>query len=233
MRHEHHNHHHHHEPGFSGPGFDGCGHDGGFGDRGHRRSHGRGPGAGGPGFGGPGFGGPGFGGPGFDPRGGFGHGGRGRARRGDTRLAILSLLNDEPANGYGIIKRIAERTDDSWRPSPGSIYPTLQQLTEEGLITASGENGAHELTAAGVKYVGEHAEQIAHIWDARPQRGEHGGLREAAHALMTVIGDFRHSTQQQRDAAIDELKRTRKALFRILASDDEAHGQAEEDTDTK
>src|SRR5579871_6372056 len=91
--------------------------------RGHGRRHrhgGFGP-RGGRGFG-PGFGGPGFGGPDFGGR-GFGPGGRGsRARKGDVRSAILSLLAEAPASGYGLMKTIAEKTNDAWRPSPGSVY---------------------------------------------------------------------------------------------------------------
>src|SRR5690625_1622012 len=88
----------------------------------------------------PGFGpGPGFGfGPG--PRGGRrGHGrrGHGRGRRGDVRAAILLLLAERPMHGYEMIQQIAERSQELWRPSPGSVYPTLQLLTDEGLITAA------------------------------------------------------------------------------------------------
>ena len=89
-----------------------------------------------------GFGGfgPGRGGFGFDPRGGFGFGGpRGRrgggrrGKRGDVRAAILMLLADRPMHGYEMIQEIAERSSGLWRPSPGSVYPTLQLLVDEGL----------------------------------------------------------------------------------------------------
>ena len=67
--------------------------------------------------------------------------GRGpRARRGDVRAAILDLLAEgEPWNGYQIIREIAERTHGVWRPSAGSVYPALQQLEDEGLISPEGE----------------------------------------------------------------------------------------------
>ncbi|MGV0798899.1 PadR family transcriptional regulator, partial [Mycolicibacterium elephantis] len=87
-----------------------------------------------PGFG-PGWRGPAFGfgfGPG--PRGGR-RGGRGRGRRGDVRAAILKLLVERPMHGYEMIQEIAERSQNLWRPSPGSVYPTLQLLVDEGLIT--------------------------------------------------------------------------------------------------
>ena len=76
---------------------------------------------------GPPFGGPGWGG------GPFG-GGRGRRRRGDVRTAMLMLLAEEPRNGYQLMQTIEERSGGRWRPSPGSVYPTLAQLEDEGLI---------------------------------------------------------------------------------------------------
>ena len=92
---------------------------------GHRSGHRHRHGPHGGGFGGP-FGG--FG-PGRGPR------GRGRkARRGDIRTAALLLLNEEPRNGYQIMQEVEERSDGVWRPSPGSVYPALQQLEDEGLI---------------------------------------------------------------------------------------------------
>ena len=102
------------------------------------------------GFGGPGFGGPGFGGP---P---WARGMRGpKARRGDVRAAILSVLSDQPRNGYQVIQEIAERTAGAWKPSPGSIYPTLQQLEDEGLVVQVEDGGrkVYTLTDAGRDYV--------------------------------------------------------------------------------
>ena len=108
--------------------------------RGRGRGHGGAPA--GPGFG-PGYG-PAFG-PGFDARGGGrGHGGRGRGprpRRGDVRLAVLRLLSEEPMHGYQIITELGERSGGVWRPSPGSIYPTLQVLADEGLVTSAESDG--------------------------------------------------------------------------------------------
>src|ERR1022692_4538927 len=131
------------------------------GHRGHGRERGRrgGPFAGGPG----GPGGP-FefgmrGGPFGPPR----FGGRGpRVRRGDVRAAILDLLAEgQPWNGYQIIQEIGERTQGVWRPSAGSVYPALQQLEDEGLITpAAGEDRKrnYTLTDEGRAYVEAHAD---------------------------------------------------------------------------
>src|SRR5947209_20486995 len=78
-----------------------------------------------------------FGGPGWGPhRRGFG-----RARRGDVRLALLRLLAEAPRNGYQLIQAIEERSGGLWRPSPGSVYPTLAQLEDQGLIRSADSDG--------------------------------------------------------------------------------------------
>src|SRR5579862_5314173 len=113
-----------------------CGHAG---PRGHRRHrHGRGE------FGGFPFGG-GFG-PGWGPRGGWR-----KARRGDIRTAALLLLAEEPRNGYEIMQLVEERSEGGWRPSPGSVYPALSQLEDEGLIATGEQEGRklYTLTDAG------------------------------------------------------------------------------------
>src|SRR5579859_2457082 len=89
----------------------------------------------------------------------FGHGprgrGRGRARRGDVRLALLTLLAEEPRNGYQLMQTIEERSDGRWRPSPGSVYPTLAQLEDEGLVRSTEADGARhfEITDAGREHL--------------------------------------------------------------------------------
>jgi len=98
-------------------------------------------GPGGPAFG---FGGPGFG-PGGARRGRGGHRGRGRGRRGDVRVAILALLAERSMHGYEMIQEIAARSNGLWRPSPGSVYPTLQLLVDEGLIVATESEGSKRL----------------------------------------------------------------------------------------
>ena len=84
-------------------------------------------------------------------RGGFSPRGRQRLRRGDVRAAVLVLLDESPRNGYQIIQELSERSNGAWRPSPGSVYPILQQLEDEGLVeissTVSGKT--YNLTATG------------------------------------------------------------------------------------
>ena len=193
----------HHDPADHGHDFGGE----------HGREHG-------PGFG-PRFG-PGFG-PGGHrgPRGGFGPRGPRRAGRGDVRLAILSLLGDGPSNGYGLIKAIAEKTGGAWRPSPGSVYPTLQQLVDEELISSIGDGRRteFELTDAGRAYIDEHAEELARAWSATPGRSEaDAALHDSVGKLMGVIHQFKLSaSDEQRTAASEKLDEARRALYLILA----------------
>ncbi len=81
---------------------------------------------------------------------GHGHGG-GRRRRGDIRTAVLAALEESPAHGYEIIQRFEEKTAGAWRPSAGSIYPTLQLLEDEGLVRPTERDGkkVYELTDEG------------------------------------------------------------------------------------
>ena len=108
---------------------------------------------------------------------------RGRRPRGDVRAAILVLLDEEARNGYGIMQEIEERSAGAWRPSPGSVYPVLQQLEDEGLVHAdeSGERKLMALTDEGREYVDERREApgdaLGHR-GGRSQRGD-GGVAHA------------------------------------------------------
>jgi DNA-binding PadR family transcriptional regulator len=208
---------------------------------GHRMRAGRrggGPWPGG-GPGGPG----GLGGPGgpfeFGMRGGpFGpprFGGRGpRVRRGDVRAAILDLLAEgQPWNGYQIIQEIAERTEGVWRPSAGSVYPALQQLEDEGLISpAAGEDRKrnYTLTDEGRAYVQAHADQLRASWDAVTGSVDNAAVQLhnlARNVAMATVQVAQAGTPAQIQQASKILADTRKALYRILATDSE---ETEQDT---
>ena len=95
-----------------------------------------------------------------------------KARRGDVRAAILSVLSDAPRNGYQVIQEIAERTGGAWKPSPGSIYPTLQQLNRVkclGATGGSGIGGRTHVRIAQTAFLDERGEMIArrikNMWD--------------------------------------------------------------------
>ena len=165
-------------------------------------------------------GGPPFGGPMFEHP--FG-GGRGRKRRGDVRLALLMLLAEEPRNGYQLMQTIEDRSGGRWRPSPGSVYPTLAQLEDEGLIHATDRDGARmfEITDAGREHLGERGEQ-APPWDPGddPDARSAGELR----ALLIQVGKaawevLQVGDEQQTAKAWEVLTGARRSLYRILAED--------------
>ncbi len=178
-------------------------------------------GAGGPFGGWFSFGGPSFG---SGPEGPFGRGrGRGRkARRGDVRMAALMLLAEEPRNGYQIMQELEERSNGMWRPSPGSVYPALAQLEDEGLVRAQETDGRKlfHLTDAGQAAVNERAADAPAPWEQMSQGMsddvvELGALmKEVAMAFAQVM---RVGGAQQIGEAKTVLTDTRRGLYRILA----------------
>jgi DNA-binding PadR family transcriptional regulator len=172
----------------------------------------------------------------FDPREfvgmrGFGPPGRGgrRARRGDVRAAALLLLEEQPRNGYQLMQEIEERSGGVWRPSPGSIYPALSQLEDEGLVRSDEGAGrrAFELTDEGRKYVEEHREALGVPWD------EAGGqLPEGVAELRSLMMQLGMATMQVAQAGDEDqtaearkvLEDARRSLYRILAGDEPANG---------
>src|ERR687893_3158314 len=90
-----------------------------------------------------------------------------RARRGDVRAAVLVLLAEEPRNGYQLMQEIEQRSDGVWRPSPGSVYPALQQLEDEGLVRIAEREGrkAYELTDEGRAHVAARRDELGAPWD--------------------------------------------------------------------
>jgi DNA-binding PadR family transcriptional regulator len=179
--------------------------------------------------------GPGRGGPLFARGGGGGgpprfKGGRGpRVRRGDVRAAILDLLSEGQSwNGYQIIQEIGERTQGVWRPSAGSVYPALQQLEDEGLITAAtaGEDRRrnYTLTDEGRAYVESHRDQLRASWDAVTGSVDDAMVEVHNLARMVTMASMQVAqagTPAQVQQASKILADTRKALYRILAADDE------------
>jgi DNA-binding PadR family transcriptional regulator len=152
---------------------------------------------------------------------------RARARKGDVRAAALALLAEEPRNGYQIIQEIGERSGGVWRPSPGSVYPALQQLEDEGLVRAEADDGgrrAYVLTDAGREYVDAHPDELRAPWDVVV-----GGVGGTAIEMRKLIGQVAMAafqvvsagTEAQAAQARQILTDARKALYRLLAADDE------------
>ncbi|MFH8613106.1 PadR family transcriptional regulator [Streptomyces sp. NPDC018029] len=172
---------------------------------------------------GPGFGGPGGpGGPWGGGRGGRG-GPRGRARRGDVRASILALLKDRPMHGYEMIQEIAERSGGAWKPSPGSVYPTLQLLEDEGLISSASEGGKKlfSLTDDGRAAAAEGPEAP---WEEAGRGVDWETLnevRQAGFGLMEAFGQvWKTGSKEQREKALAVVNDARKKMYLILADED-------------
>ncbi|MFC7216821.1 PadR family transcriptional regulator [Streptomyces polyrhachis] len=163
-----------------------------------------------------------FGGPGFGPRGRGG--GRGRARKGDVRTSILALLKERPMHGYEMIQEIAERSGGAWKPSPGSVYPTLQLLEDEGMISSVSEGGKKlfTLTDAGR---GEAEAGAEAPWEEAGRGVDWEAMQEVGQAGMALAEAFRQTwatgTPEQRQKAIGVVNDARKRLYLILAEEDE------------
>ncbi|TNC22539.1 PadR family transcriptional regulator [Amycolatopsis alkalitolerans] len=151
------------------------------------------------------------------------HRGGRRGRRGDVRSAILTLLAEQPRHGYEIISEIAARSGGFWRPSPGSVYPTLQLLADEGLVTSRDEGGKKlfELTdegrAAAERQDGAPPwEQIAHDVDPTEIDLRKAGATLAAAAIQVSQA----GTPDQKRRAVTVLNEARRSLYGILGEID-------------
>lgn len=187
----------------------------------HVREH-RGDGGFGPGFGG------GFGPGGFGPGFGFGPGARGgrrggprggRGKRGDVRAAILKLLTERPMHGYEMIQEIGERSQQLWKPSPGSVYPTLQLLVDEGLLVATETDGSKklfDLTDDG-KAAAEKIETAP--WDEITEGADPSAmnLRHAVGQLAGAVIQASHAANaEQQQRVIDIVNTARREIYSIL-----------------
>ncbi|HET6963744.1 MAG TPA: PadR family transcriptional regulator [Acidimicrobiales bacterium] len=153
-----------------------------------------------------------------------------RMRRGDIRLALLLELTHGPAHGYELIGRLESRTGGMWRPSAGSVYPTLQLLEDEGLVRGSDEGGKRvfELTEEGRSEADAVSERVGQggPW-AGPPTGFHFELRKGMRTLMlaarqvAVAGD-----EGQVAAAVAVINEARQRIYRILAGEGGGAGEA-------
>jgi DNA-binding PadR family transcriptional regulator len=149
-----------------------------------------------------------------------------KARRGDVRAAILAVLAEQPMNGYQIIQEIAERSGGVWKPSPGSIYPTLQQLEDEGLVTADAEVGRRtfQLTDEGRAYVAAHQDEVSAPWEAMsaPAGDDENGFKPVLGQVATAMWQIMASgTPEQQAKAREAVGDLRRKLYGILAEDDD------------
>jgi len=146
-----------------------------------------------------------------------------RMARGDVRAAVLALLAEKPMHGYQIIQEIEERSDGAWKPSPGSVYPTLQLLADEGVIAAEESNGrkTYSLTDDG-RQAAEAADDQAAPWEAQNARdtGRATALPKAGIDLAQAAAQVgRSGNPEQVKQAVAVLDEARRKLYSILAQD--------------
>jgi DNA-binding PadR family transcriptional regulator len=164
-----------------------------------------------------------FGGPGFGyggPRGW--RGGPGKARRGDIRTAALLLLAEEPRNGYSIMQELEERSQGVWRPSPGSVYPALAQLEDEGLIRSEEVDARKRfaITDAGRETLAKRPADAPAPWDtlaggvSSDVQELFGLMRQVGMAGLQLV---QTATESQIAEAKKVLTETRRAIYKILA----------------
>jgi DNA-binding PadR family transcriptional regulator len=156
---------------------------------------------------------------GFGPRGVFWGNPRGRRHQwfesGDMKYVILKLLNDKPRHGYEVMKELEEQMHGCYSPSPGTVYPTLQWLEDEGLVVAKDVEGkkVYEITDAGRKFLDEHRDVVDDIFDRVREtvdRALGGAMGDANRSLGRLVKAVYRTAWKARDEA------TRQRLVAIL-----------------
>jgi DNA-binding PadR family transcriptional regulator len=146
-------------------------------------------------------------------------------RRGDIRTAILAVLAERPGHGYDIMSRLQEKSGGMWRPSAGSVYPTLQQLEDEGLVTSADADGkrVYTVTADGIAEAERRIEEAGgEPWASDGGAGVHPGHLFRSIGMLTMAAKqiVAAGTPAQLAAAVKVTDHARKELYRILGDDD-------------
>ena len=146
---------------------------------------------------------------------------RGRGRRGDVRYAILALLQERPMHGYEMMQELAERTQGLWRPSPGSLYPALQLLEDQGFVRSESAEGRRQftLTDEGRAHLKERGTPSA-PWESMVHDADQGdmALRSALHHVAVAVHQVSEAgTPEQKERADALLKELRRQMYLLLA----------------
>jgi len=162
------------------------------------------------------------GGPGFGSGNwGFGRGRGGRMRRGGTQAAILALLAEQPMHGYQIIQELATRSNGAWTPGAGSVYPALEQMEAQGLISGEQQDDkrVYSITDKGREQAQRRQAHDHAPWDeAFETSGPRNELRQSVFALFHAAQQVgRTGTDEQVAKAVDLVDQARKAVYLILA----------------
>ena len=165
---------------------------------------------------------------------GFGGRRRGRRGRGDVRAAILALLAERPMHGYEMIQELEARTGGVWRPSPGSVYPTLQLLEEEDLITGEEGEGRRRFTLTDAGRAEAERQGQRSPWEEVT-----AGVAPMAWNLRDAMGQIAQAfwsvanagSEAQQARALEVLKDTRRRLYAILAEGDQPEPDDEDEAE--
>jgi DNA-binding PadR family transcriptional regulator len=144
-----------------------------------------------------------------------------RLGRGDIRGLLLVELTGGPAHGYELMRRLEESSGGAWSPSPGSVYPTLQMLQDEGLLSAAVDGGkkTYTLTATG-RAQARAAAKAPRPWQQGEQPTGRYPLRDITHAVHAAAKQVgTEGSTEQIDKAVEILRATRQQLYRLLAED--------------
>lgn len=157
------------------------------------------------------------GGPFGGPRGGFGPRGGGRMKRGDIRTAVLVVLSEQSGHGYQVIQALEAKTEGAWRPSPGSVYPTLQLLEDSGLAESSEQDGkrVYSITEAGRAEAEQKVAEAGRLpWEGSQGGGPRNAMMQLQLAARAVFAD---GDPARIEAATEILDDARKRLYQLLA----------------
>jgi DNA-binding PadR family transcriptional regulator len=154
------------------------------------------------------------------PFGMFAWGNEHRARRGDVKFIVLGALAEKPMHGYDIMQTLEQRHEGRYRPSPGSIYPTLQMLEDGGFVTSEQVDGkrVYTITEAGTKLLAERGNDADEMDDSG--RGRFGGMRDSAFKLIAALKQAGiHEDPELRDQVKQIIDDARKKIYKILAEE--------------
>jgi DNA-binding PadR family transcriptional regulator len=157
---------------------------------------------------------------GHGPRGHRGGGGweGGRIPKGKVRGLLLAALLDGPAHGYELMRRLEAQAGGRWRPSPGSVYPLLQQLEDEDLVRGAETEGRRvfELTDQGRQQADQG--RLADLAEGASSASAHLDLRAEVHRLHAAARQLGTTgTPEQLTEALEIVRTARQALYRLLA----------------
>jgi DNA-binding PadR family transcriptional regulator len=148
----------------------------------------------------------------------------GRMRRGDIRTALLAALAEGPGHGYDVMQTLEEKTGGAWRPSPGSVYPTLQLLEDEGLVRSYEREGkrVYEITDAGREESQRRIDEAGGTpWELSGRGGRRMGELRMAMAQFHMASKqiAATGTPAQVERALEIVREARRQLYQLLSED--------------